>query len=171
MFNFSTQNNNKQRVKRGGKGCKNACRSCTLCENRNFGRCKFACKKCTLCTTPMTSGNPYYWGYFRPYDYGYYLFPRYSPTYGHLTSQGHYVNPSNLEMSNCDSACGQRVCAEYKSRMDSYKRCLRKEQDVRKCNATIGCKNWRGYAYANTPPINPKYTKCIGCWKSGYITY
>lgn len=154
-----------------GQGCTAACRSCAICRGRNYDRCRYACTKCSLCTSPSTSGNPYYWGYFRPFDYGYYNFPRYSPEYGHLTSQGYYVNPSNLEMSQCDAICGQRICSEYRNRMDRYKNCLNKEKNVALCNKNFGCKNWRGYEYANTAPINPKYTGCVGCWRSGYITY
>lgn len=174
--------------------CTNACRTAALCGNRNYERCNYARARCFACTTPSPFSNNYHFGPFRIHDYGYYQNPLYSPLYGQrsgdwrintrpyydatISSRGYsigpgfYVNPYSLDYLSCDSICGYNLCQEWRDKMTKYRSCLAdKNKSPQDCRDQHGCKNWRGYTYNKTAPIEPHRTNCQACWKSGYITY
>ena len=55
------------------RGCKYACRTCSICKNADFPRCQNACRKCDRCSDPNVTGNFNKRGYFKLYDFGYYF--------------------------------------------------------------------------------------------------
>lgn len=85
---------------------------------------------------------------------------------------------------DCDSACGSRVCDEYRDRLRGFGECMRcrrmgmcwsePQGTCVECSGVrdspcwsqdqFGCQNPRGYMLPDVPPINPAVTGCNKCW-------
>lgn len=147
--------------------CRDACKTCALCDGRNYEQCYDACRQCDRCTGNY---NPYYASprYSRMHNYSF-TSDR-SPVYGRIDRNGRYDNPYRPAYSDCESSCGYNACRAYKTRMRQYNDCL-DGHSKRYCNKKYGCKNWRGFYSRNTPPVNPKYTGCQPCWTNSSLSY
>lgn len=121
--------------------CVKACQDCERCGESTFTQkmCTKDCEECTLC---MISTQP-------------------------MTDGSQLLSRNYSPINECVSTCGMQACVSYHRQMGDYRRCL-KTEDKLECQKKYGCRVWNNSKFRYAPPIDPRYTGCNMCWRSGF---
>lgn len=120
--------------------------------NSRINYCDLACNRCRICKKDTRDNNDC-WNFCdacnkcnlkadrsRIYDEPY----EYRPWF--LSPFNHSYSFVSFSKNTCNDLCGVRMCNDYRSVKNSNKYCVDKN----------------GF---KIPPVNPKFTNCIPCWK------